>query len=1715
MTTERRVGSVIRVFGSVGVDGDEGPISIGGPKQRLLLALLAARSGSIVTIDWLAEYLWLDDERPEATAPAIRTYLSRLRQALPAATQDWIKTVPSGYRLDAPAEAVEHLRFRALRAEARRAREIGDPLTAHTKLDEALALWRGDPFREIEEFDWARADIEQLGVDRLEMFEERWEAALDLGRHTQITGELAAFTAEHNHRDRATQQYALALHRSGRTAEALRSIGDFRRRLADGSGLDPSPSMVELEQAMLEGDPSLSIEKLGRPLRGYRLFEEIGSGAFSVVWRGEQPSVQREVALKQIRSELASQPEFIRRFEAEAHLVARLEHPHIVPLIDFWRDPDSAYLVMRWLRGGTLERRLDDGALTLDETLLLARQIGGALSTAHAHGIVHRDVKTANILFDEQNNAFLGDFGIALEAAESAGPEAALSPGSPLYAAPEQIRRERLGPEADVFSLGVVLFECLTGSLPFTNAASPEQLVEHQLHTEYPTLAELRADVPPHISDAVAKATAKEPSSRYASIGEFIDALEAPADTTSPFSNNTPGDTTLTVQQDLENPYLGLQAFDDGDHDRFFGRDRLVTELVSRLTGNSVASRSLVVVGPSGSGKSSVVRAGLLPALRAGAVSGSSNWFSTTMVPGDDPYEALEVALLRIAVNPPPSLLEQLRDGPRGILRTVRRCLATDADTLVLLLDQFEEVFHGRAAADAHDFLDALAVAVDDPASPLRLVATLRADFYHRPLQHPTFARVLTAAAVDVAPLAADELERAIVEPAAQLGIGFEPGLVARIAAEAVGQPSPLPLLQHTLRELFERRAAGESTLTAEAYDELGGLSGALAARAESVYELADEHQRTAMRTVFGHLTDPTGASADLRRRAFVADLGDDPAVGWVVGQFASARLLTLDRNAATREPTVEVAHEALLREWPRLASWLDEDRDLLRTTRSISIAAAAWLDGRRSDTDLYRGDRLRAALDLLFDDPDRLRPVDTEFLHASRLAEAASLDADRRRVRRLRQLVAGTAVALVLALIAGGIAFDQQRRAQTEADAAVAAATDAELATIISRSAALGRDDPDAALLLALEAQRRSPSAETEQAVLNALGSTPSSNRLASFPSLLGPSCDRLTVDSDGHIATSTVDGVLVSRDLLSGQLTEHGPSPAECVQWHGDQQLDRRLANSEGSRIWVGPFDGQFDAERDFDAPTFQILSSFRSTGRVPVVSLTQGQPEILLLDDRTLATIGDPITGGDEWTSVEVNDAGSLVALGFATPNGLGGDGTLVVVDGVTADEQLRLTIPIPAAKLAFDEFGTQLLAATFEGRLLTIDLESGELLSDVALTTTGQVHDLEIGADGLVTVVSAGQLEVLDRFTGPVNEPVELRTVTAARIRPDGMILSIEASGATSVVTLDGNSLVDRSLEVDPFAQITMRDRQAGTSDSGTNPPELVDLATGERRVLEFALPGGATYDPYVVVPDGQALWTLGPDRAVSRWTNGEVAASVVLPGEPVGGELFADRWALITLDGNGEPTTQTVVLDPDDPRIELSLDIANAVATIPALGGGVHVVDSDGTMFTFDSSGTQVGEVATGLEGALALSVDPASGRVALASSDAGVAVIDPVTQEIQRPSLTEAVVSLGFARNGQYLALTSQDGTVRLWDVDRQVSAGLVWDGDGARVLTNPWYDDASDSIWIVTSGLLIEVPLDPLVWVERACDVVGRDFTDEEWSRLVPGDEPRQSACS
>ncbi len=230
-----------------------------------------------------------------------------------------------------------------------------------------------------------------------------------------------------------------------------------------GHPIEPTPT----PQVMPE---EIGLEDLsGRAIRGYLLGEKIGAGSFGAVYRGVQPLVEREVAVKIILPQYANHPDFIRRFEAEAQMVARLEHPHIVPLYDYWREPGVAYLVMRLLRGGSVGELLRSGPLSLDLITCLLGQIVAALHAAHRVGVVHRDLKPSNVLLDEDLNAYLADFGIAKNlGSPDELTQVGMIIGSPAYMSPEQVRSEPVRPQADIYSLGVMLYEMLTGAKPFS-----------------------------------------------------------------------------------------------------------------------------------------------------------------------------------------------------------------------------------------------------------------------------------------------------------------------------------------------------------------------------------------------------------------------------------------------------------------------------------------------------------------------------------------------------------------------------------------------------------------------------------------------------------------------------------------------------------------------------------------------------------------------------------------------------------------------------------------------------------------------------------------------------------------------------------------------------------------------------------------------------------------------------------------------------------------------------------------------------------------------------------------------------------------------------------------------------------------------------------------------------------------------------------------------
>ena len=447
----------VRVLGHVAAGNGARTHALGGPTQRRVFAALVARRREVVDVSALVDVCWPGAPAPDRAEHNIRTYVHRLRNALQE-DGERLATVGTGYRLDLRPGELDLERFEELAGNARRAVATGDPVGALDAAGAAEALWSGRPYGELADEPWAIAEVARVNEARAGLVESRAEALLAAERPADAVAVTERAVRDEPLRERPRALLMRALYESGRQAEALRAFQEFRRYLIDEAGVEPSTDLVTLDRRIASGDLDGSTTP---PVVGnYELHERIGEGAFAVVHRATQASLGREVAVKIVRAELANRPEFIRRFEAEARMVAHIEHPHVVPLYDYWREPDRAYLVMRWMTGGSLEARLDDGAWTLDGTVELVEQIAGALDAAHARGVVHRDVKPANIMFDDSGRAYLGDFGIALAADERARPEAALSEGSPIFAAPEQLRREPVGPEADVHALGSSRTRC-------------------------------------------------------------------------------------------------------------------------------------------------------------------------------------------------------------------------------------------------------------------------------------------------------------------------------------------------------------------------------------------------------------------------------------------------------------------------------------------------------------------------------------------------------------------------------------------------------------------------------------------------------------------------------------------------------------------------------------------------------------------------------------------------------------------------------------------------------------------------------------------------------------------------------------------------------------------------------------------------------------------------------------------------------------------------------------------------------------------------------------------------------------------------------------------------------------------------------------------------------------------------------------------------------
>jgi DNA-binding SARP family transcriptional activator len=526
----------------------------------------------------------------------------------------------------------------------------------------------------------------------------------------------------------------------------------------------------------------------------------------------------------------------------------------------------------------------------------------------------------------------------------------------------------------------------------------------------------------------------------------------------------------------VRNPYKGLRPFDEADAADFFGREALVARLVDRLAQVARAGRLLVVVGPSGCGKSSTVRAGLLPALRVDAIAGASRWRIATLLPGAAPFRALDAALRESwpsAPAPDPGALEEPGGLARWLAGAARVSDSASARTTLLVIDQLEELFTLAGAETADRFLNVIVEALADADSGLLVVAALRADYLGEPLRRSPLGELVRSGTEIVTPLTRDELERAITRPADGVGVALEPGLAAEVIADARTQPGELPLLQFALTELLA--ASDGRRLTRAGYREVGGVGGAMARTAEASLAPFDDGERETARQVFLRLVALSESGVATGRRVERSELHalapDGRAVDAVVDALGARRLLSFDRDPATGAATVEVAHDALLVRWQRLAGWIETARDDLRLSRRLGEATADWLASGRDRSFLLTGSRLELFAAWASSTSLRLPATARGFLDASlenrrRLEddeaarEARERSLERRAAGRLRQLVAVLVAAVLVVSALAASLFGQGQASAEAADVALARER---------ASAAMGRLDTDPSLAVTL----------------------------------------------------------------------------------------------------------------------------------------------------------------------------------------------------------------------------------------------------------------------------------------------------------------------------------------------------------------------------------------------------------------------------------------------------------------------------------------------------------------------------------------------------------------------------------------------------------------------------------------------------------------------
>jgi WD40 repeat protein/DNA-binding SARP family transcriptional activator len=1161
-------------------------------------------------------------------------------------------------------------------------------------------------------------------------------------------------------------------------------------------------------------------------------------------------------------------------------------------------------------------------------------------------------------------------------------------------------------------------------------------------------------------------------------------------------------------------PYKGLARFETVDAGFFFGREQVVAEAIGHLVGG----RFLALVGPSGSGKSSLLRAGLLHALGTGALPGSDQWAHSVIRPGNHPLDALGDAL------------------------SERR------EHSMLAVDQFEEVFTACPDVDERTaFLDAITVAATAPDGATTIVIAMRADFYGRCAEHRGLASLLASDQILVGPMDADELRRAIELPARRADLIVEEELVDSLVSDTVGQPGGLPLLSTALLELWTHRR--DRTLRSDDYLRAGGVEGAVARLAEEAFGRLDADGQAAAKRILLRLAAPGEGAEVVRRRAQLSefDLARDADASRAMAVFTDARLVTV------AEGTAEVAHEALLHEWPRLRTWLEDDAEGRKLHRHVTESSHTWDEGGRDPADLYRGARSTAAWEWAEPHEADLNDLEREFLRASRTASEGEAVRARRTNRRLRGLLVGVAVLLVASLVIGELALTQR-------DRATGALTLADAGRLASGSRL--EADPQLALLMAREAVSIDDSAETRSALFAALERTPAIvNRIypPGGPSPSGGERQWVAISPDGRTLAIGDAGTTVEF-FDAAQQVPIGAVDVGAGTEHAAFSPDGKTLAVVTSAGDLVPIDVAARNVRDpvpAEASVDAIV--FKPDGSELLTAEHGADLRVFLVprDAVTLAPTGRkaPTPGKDRAVFPDISAPLSMFAMAFA-PDGSGLVTTRKYGPTLLWDPSLttfrRYGIGGEAVAISPDGDVAALIenndgASRGTGSVSFLNLRSGEVRTGSGghrgpYKTQYEAVGVTFTPDGrsVVTVGNDSLLLVWD---------VTTRSVRTTLAETGGMPLRgpvLSPDGATAYTTdrtrdvivwdLSGSHRLDRPFTAGtgyggwPWFAMSPDGKLLAVASAPSGPDfgtialiDTTDLRVVHHISLRHGSPQGMTFSP-----DGATLavgFVSNQSSGVELWdvASGRITATLEVPQRTValkfspdgrmlfGGSGPVDRglvyvWSLATPDkpvGRLRPrgTVEDLTFTPDGSRLVISTGWGT---------GGYFVIWDTATQRV-------VNTVRADDQGVLTADIS-SDGRTLLTGGQTGIARL----WDLQTgASLGAPLTGLGgfadtadLAPDGRTAVGADAAGNVLLWDVPTRSTIGDAFPGPMAgRTVAASFTSDGRRVVVVSDTGAGWVWDVDQSDWLQRACAVAGRSFTPQEWQEFLP-DRPYHATC-